>query len=376
MQPEPDKTVLSACSLAKELIERGNYEEAQKTLASWWRGIDLRPQLGGLTSGESAEVLLQTGILTARIGRARQSSEAQQKAKELIEESLALFVALGERRKAGEARTELGQCYINEGAYKAARIVLKNALEVLSEESDDIRINALIKIAIIETKCNCWDKAAALLNEAAPLVEATYELNLKAKYHLQNGAVLCQLGKFKRNNEYLERAAAEYLNSSRYSSAAGNERLLAYAENNLGVLLIEFSKYDEALKHLENAAEVFAKSQKVGFLAEVNESRARVLLHQGNPLEALELIGNVIETVKHGGQNAFLAEALMTQGIILAKLGEKERAVAAHLQAIKIASQANAQTLAVLPHFKVKIMLWLEKLKNLRKSSGSKRVLN
>src|SRR5829696_2417488 len=79
------------CELAKEFENRGEYEEARKTLSSYWQRIGERPKLEGLEPSTAAEVLLRAGVLTGAIGSKNQVTEAEETAKNLIGESLTVL---------------------------------------------------------------------------------------------------------------------------------------------------------------------------------------------------------------------------------------------------------------------------------------------
>jgi len=56
-------------------------------------------------------------VLTGWIGSARQISGAQETAKNLISESIAIFEALRENSRAAEAQIDLAYCYWREGSF-------------------------------------------------------------------------------------------------------------------------------------------------------------------------------------------------------------------------------------------------------------------
>src|SRR5215218_5524764 len=103
------------CQQAKQLEERGMYEEAALALGHLWKGIGLRPRVAGLEKPVQAEVLLRAGVITSWLGRARQMEGALETAKNLLSESRRVFEQAGNREKAAEASTELGLCYWREG---------------------------------------------------------------------------------------------------------------------------------------------------------------------------------------------------------------------------------------------------------------------
>jgi CheY-like chemotaxis protein len=79
------------------------------------------------------------------------------------------------------------------------------------------------------------------------------------------------------------------------------------------------------------------KLKDVGTAAQVDETRARTLLAEGRLREAERMIKAAIRVLEKGGQQAVLAEALTTQGTIVARLGHIARSALLLQQAIVVA---------------------------------------
>src|SRR6185436_19690562 len=75
----------------------------------------------------------------------------------------------------------------------------------------------------------------------------------------------------------------------------------------------------------------------VGSIAELDETRARTMLAEGNLREADRVIKSAVRVLERGGQQALLAEALSTQGTVTARLGHYLRARALLRRAIEVA---------------------------------------
>src|SRR5687768_14471637 len=111
--------------LSKKFEEAGDYEAARAALVDLWQGVGMRPRVENLRDASVAgEVLLRVGALTGWIGSSEQIRGAQEKAKDLLSESVALFEGLSDSGRAAEAQTELAYCYWREGAFDEARVIL------------------------------------------------------------------------------------------------------------------------------------------------------------------------------------------------------------------------------------------------------------
>src|SRR5919107_3403156 len=145
-----DEDALRRCALSNSFLKAGDYEGAVEALEGFWRGTRERPATEGLDPRAAGEVLVQAGRLTSALGGARRIEGAQEAAKKLISEGAGIFERLGDARKVAEARSDLGLCYWREGAIEEARVVLRAAIEGLTQEEAEPKAVALIRLAIVE----------------------------------------------------------------------------------------------------------------------------------------------------------------------------------------------------------------------------------
>ncbi|HEY5839486.1 MAG TPA: response regulator, partial [Pyrinomonadaceae bacterium] len=89
--------------------------------------------------------------------------------------------------------------------------------------------------------------------------------------------------------------------------------------------------------HLDRARDLFLQLKDVGTAAQVDETRARTLLAEGSLKNAERTIKAAVRVLEKGGQQAVLAEALTTQGIIAARMGNQARSGLLLQRAIVIA---------------------------------------
>jgi hypothetical protein len=89
------------CQLASQLEDEGDYEAAREAMGELWQRVNEPPLLEGLDEETKGAVLLRAGVLTGWIGSAKQISGAQETAKNLISESIAIFEALLENNRVG-----------------------------------------------------------------------------------------------------------------------------------------------------------------------------------------------------------------------------------------------------------------------------------
>jgi CheY-like chemotaxis protein len=329
------------CQLAKQLEEAGNYEAASEAMGELWRGVGYRPVLEGLDQTTTAAVLLRVGVLTGWLGCIKQIEGAQKVAKDLISESRAIFETQADTENLVEAQMELGTCYWREGAFNEARIVLKDALNRLTDTEGDLTAVILLRSAAVEKVSNQLNDALHILIEAAPLFEASSNHTLRGRFHNEYGTVLKDLGRGEGRADYTDRALIEYAAASYHFEQVGHARYQAYVENNLGFLFGMIGRFVEAHEHLDRAQALFTSLKDKVHLAQIDDTRARVLLEQGRLSEAEKFSRSAVGMLEADDQQALFAEALTTRGIVLARLGQHQQARLTLQNALEVAQQAG-----------------------------------
>jgi CheY-like chemotaxis protein len=338
-----DERAQIQCQIAADFEHRGQYDAARDALGELWQGIGKRPALEGLSELTVAEVLLRVGTLSGWLASAAQDQSAQVAAKDLISESITRFKALGELIKAASAQSDLGYCYWREGAYDEGRVYYAEALKKLTDKDDpELRAKILIRSVLVESCSGRYNDALRLLTDSAKLFEESNNDALKGKFHNDLAGVLTCLSMAEHRLDYTDRAIIEYTAASYHFERAEHTSYHASAENNLGFLHYTIGRYEEAHEHLNAARRLFADVQNKGRIAQVDETRARVLLEQGRLPAAESAIREAVRVLSKGGEQGLLAEALTTQGRILSKRGNFIESVNTLRRAADLAEEAGA----------------------------------
>jgi hypothetical protein len=87
---------------------------------------------------------------------------------------------------------------------------------------------------------------------------------------------------------------------------------------------------------------IVGRLKDVGLLAQFDETRARVFVAEKRYREAGRVIAGAVQVLEQGGWSAVLADALTTQGVVWAKLGDNERSISVLRRAVKVAEQSGA----------------------------------
>ncbi|MFL6257720.1 MAG: hypothetical protein ACJ74T_22165, partial [Pyrinomonadaceae bacterium] len=285
------------CQTAAELIHRGQYEAASEALGELWRGIGQRPNVDGLDERAAAEVLHQVGALSGWMGASRQVQGAQDASKDLLSESAALFERAGETAKAAFARSDLALCYWREGAYDEARILLTRASGELAGADAERRAIVLLRWVTVECAAARLHDALSILKESGHILSGSENNPLLGSFHNLYAVTLRRLGAVEGGGDYYDQAIIEYTAAIYHYELARHERYTARIENNLAFLLYKLGRYADAHEHLDRAQSIFTRLRDEGSSAQVDETRARVLIAEKHYREAGRLIAGAIQTL-------------------------------------------------------------------------------
>ncbi|HEU4432465.1 MAG TPA: tetratricopeptide repeat protein [Pyrinomonadaceae bacterium] len=281
-------------------------------------------------------------MLTGWLGSAKQVSGAQEIAKDLLSESAALYDALGMTEKVAEARVYLSTCYWREGALDEARVTLRLVLDELGEKHSEPKLRAILNLGIVEKTATRDRDALRIYRESAPLFDQSSNHSLKGKFHNSFATVLRGLGTAEGREEYIDNALVEYAAASFHFEQAGHRRFQARVENNVGFLFASVGRFTEAQEHLARARALHLSIGDHGGAASAEDSRAQAFLLEGKYDLAEKAARSAVRSLKRGGEQALLAEALTTHGKALARLKQTHVAKTTLDHAIEIAQTAGS----------------------------------
>jgi tetratricopeptide (TPR) repeat protein len=337
-----DERATLRAQVAADLIHKGRYEDAREALGELWRGAGERPKVEGLGEMAAAEVLFQAGVLSGWTGKAK---GAQDSAKDLISESAALFEKLGEPNRAAAARADLALCYWREGAYAEARAVLESAAALIEDDAS-LKARTVLRFAVVESSAGRYSDALRLLMDSAPLFGEGTNHTRRGSFHNELAICLYFLGKAERRADYTDRAILEYTAAAYHFEQARHERYVGRIENNLAFLLFKLGRYREAHEHLDRAQMVFTRLRDAGSLAQVDETRARLLVEERRYKDAERTLAGALKTLEQGDESALLAEAYTVQGVIWGRLWAFDASVNVLRRAAELAESVGAKTSA------------------------------
>ena len=316
--------VQACCTIAREEIEKGNYDAGCASLRWWWTLAEW-PKQHGLSNQAAAELLLTAGTLSGWIASTRQVHGDQKSAEALLNGAIALFEQLEEPKGAAEGRIELAGCYYREGLFDLARATLRSTLQSLSEDERELKAVALIRLASVERHAARLHDALNLLNETASIADAAGPW-IQGRLHSEFATTLKELGVAENRVHYFDGALGHYQEALLAFEKIGNHRFVAAVQNNYGYLLLTLERLDEARVHLQRARELFNDLGDSVGCAQVDETLAQLYLVSKQPELAERSVALAVNTLETTGENALLAEALTTQGRVLCRLEHRHEA--------------------------------------------------
>ena len=336
---------LLRCKTALDLKDHGDYTRALEIMRPFLKRIGERPKTAGLDPAAAAEVLLCAGVLTSWIGSKNQIRDAQRLARDLINEGLTYFESNKDLARVAVAQSEIAYCHYREGTLNEARSQLRDALNKLPFENA-ARARALLKLSTVECAAARFHEALELLDNNEALFRKVTNHTIKGGYHSEMAIVLRNLGTTENRPAYFRRAINEYKKAENEFKLAHHQLYRADIINNVGFLLFKLSRYKEAHKYLNQARRLVGRFKDKARTAQIDESRAQVMIAERRLAEAERTARRAAAALEKSGQFFLMAEALITQGMALARSGRTAQAHSVFRRAIEAAHQVNASKTA------------------------------
>ena len=340
-----NEEALLRCETALQQKDREDYAAAQNTMRPFWRGVGANPNTDGLDPSATADVLMCAGILTSWIGSKNQISDAQETAKDLLTRSISIFEANRDLTKVAVAQSEIAYCYWREGAVNEARSWLQEALKRLRFEGA-ARARALLKLSTVEWTSGRFHEALELLNQNESLFRKITNPTIRGGYYSELAIIHRNLATTENRIEYFRRAVSEYKEAEKQFRLAGNQIYRADVINNVGFLFFKLGRNKEAHKYLDEARRLVVKFKDKARTAQFDDSRAQVLIEEARLNEAVRVARRAVSMLRKSGRICAMAEAQITYGVALARLGRTDRAEHVFRDAIAVACQINALNVA------------------------------
>jgi tetratricopeptide (TPR) repeat protein len=137
-------------------------------------------------------------------------------------------------------------------------------------------------------------------------------------------------------------AVDEYKEADEQFRLARNKIFRADVKNNLGYLLLKLGRLKEAHTYLDHARRLTVGVKDKTRTAQIDETRAQLLIAQQKYKEAEQIVRTAVVVLEKSGQQALLAEALITHAVALSRMKRIDQAQFTFQKAIEVAHQVGA----------------------------------
>lgn len=300
-------------SLARRLffLERGGrYQDALDEVADIWPDREKLPALESFDPENAAEILLRCGSLIGFHGHNVQQTGAQERSRDLLMKAQARFLTLKNEEKAAECDNYLALSYWRTGEQNEAQIWIDESFARKLSDANPVRLFT----HIIQCLVNTNDKVDAENLERLKALEPEF-LNcgddcLIGDYFTHCGLAFGALGK---NGE-----ALEHFEFSRYHFQRSRHRIyLGIVENNLTALYRAAGLFDKAHTAIDNATRLFRLSKdktREGFSL---DTKATLLIAEQHYAEALKTVEKALSLLARSENSDYFIETLMTKAKVL-----------------------------------------------------------
>ena len=314
----PNEEVQVLCTVAREQTEIGNYNAGCLVLRNWWQPGEW-PNLNGLSSHAAGDLLFTTGSLAGCLSSTGSFQKGQKHAEELLSGSIGIFEHLGAKRRAAEGRIELALSYYRQGMFSLSRNSLLKILGDLEFEDSELRSLTLIRLGVVERHAGQISDSLTHFSDAYPFVRKGGPL-VSGRYYVELATTLQEIALAENREDYLDSANNHFERGFYEFLAIGHHRYAAVVENNHGFLLLKLGRFKEAEVRLAHARRLFEELKDVVRRSQVDDTLARLFIATNRLDYADSASQRAVTCLEVNDEEALLAEALTTRGLLFCRL--------------------------------------------------------
>ena len=342
---EPDSLYMKVTlteSYLNECLKQARYyeyckepERALAILYPVWDDIETPPRIEGLSDRLAWEVLLICGNVISVHGTTHQKKHCADLASDVLTRARELAIRLEDRDLISETEKQMAVVYWRHGQFENAIAYLNTVLSRYSEAeqlTNRICLLAQANLLVLYLSTNELAVAFEIFQKIKPFVDESKDLWLKTTFYNQAAGLYVFTGKFNHAIPLLEKTV-EYATLSKNNSYLGN------ALNNLANAYLNVPDTKKAIEYVNKAIELFLSINQVFLYALALETKSQIHVRDREYESALALIDESIDILQRGESYGELCESLWTRTLILAKTGEKKRAIRQFNRLIQIASE-------------------------------------
>lgn len=312
-------------------LERcGRYGEAFAELDGIWEDVDALPDIEGLDSFDSAEMLLRCGSLIGFLGHSKQIPNTQERSKNLLTKAHRRFLDIYNVEKIVECENYLALAYWRTGEFVEAQTWLEMALSRHLRASTHVGIYSHLIQSMIFLSEGRYGETVTNLKKVEPDIKEYGDAFLNGSFCTNLGLAFQELGQLPEALKYMELAGY-------YHRKSGHQIYLGTVENNLAQLHRIKGNFAKAHEAIDRAAKIFKRLKdrtREGFSL---DTKAQVYLADGKYEEALITVEAAIAIMQKSENLAYLVETYQTKTKSLVYLNDISAATLCLFDAMQIA---------------------------------------
>jgi tetratricopeptide (TPR) repeat protein len=305
-------------------IRNGNLSDAADALAPF-HVLGARLDAEGHQLIAQAELSFLAALVTgyAYIRGGRDESLGRD-ARGFIANAITLNVSLGDEPRLGECFACIGEIEFYEARYDEAERLYGRALQLVKSSGEaELLLTIYYRLALVYWRRGALRRALGLLEEAVPLTRLSREPAITGNYHSTFALIYRRLGSpDEADFGYYDLSFLEYEAALYSYEQSSHIRHIASTKNNLAYIQTKRGMFEEAHELAACAHGIYAHLGEATNAAQVRETRAQIYLAENRLEDASACIESAIEVLSAAKLPLALIEALTTQGIIWARLGD------------------------------------------------------
>ena len=332
-----EKNVIGILARAQNYEFCRQIQEGLECLSPLWSNYTERPLTAPYTVAVQAEILLRCGALLSYLDGYKYL-DSQELARDWLTESVEKFRSVGISDKIAEAETELAMTYWRESRHSESFTWLEAASAKVVNPLNAVKIKNISYQLLVLFSLNTplsLQAGLALIKDQDICVELCEDSRVKVHYYNNSALLMTRIGQ-------MADALVRHQKCVHFCLEVGNRFSLAIAENNVGFVYNHFKQFDKAVEHANKAIKV---CQELGFTireSECYDTLAQICLNRQVELksddfsEAWQAINKSLDVLlpmgfrkgyntilTQSGDSSSLISSLQTKAKILLHQGEK-----------------------------------------------------
>ncbi|MEQ1765359.1 MAG: tetratricopeptide repeat protein [Pyrinomonadaceae bacterium] len=324
---------------AWEAERQGAYERGLLCFSDGWAEPGFEPDTVDLPDPLAAEIRLRFASLLGFQGHLRKIKDSQRRACDILTSTLAVFERLGIEEKCAECENHIALTYSRTGEYAESHVWLDTAMTRDLPATNIHRLATVMYRMLIALNEQKFAAILEIYEDHEARFRRWADDWIGSSFYTNAGVALGETGSPDDSIMCFELAAERAQRSS-------NKPHLATIQNELAHVYMSVGRFERAHLYVDKGIDIYREIGDESREGMLFDTKAAILLVQGNFEEALTTIETAIHILKDGENKAFLAEAYATKAKILVWLDDFGAGIVALFEASKLAETYSGREFA------------------------------